>query len=90
VRFGSVPNVFQIDVKDILIQSKTSFGASSPKQIQNSLSKIGLNVSCLRCGNNTFVKQEFIVPIEELTEEYLKKSITKFIQENLNPSVKPN
>jgi hypothetical protein len=57
-----------------------------PNELSKALEKIGFKLSCKVCGNTTFVKKEFSIPIEDIVEKELAKQLKEYMSSNQNPT----
>lgn len=57
-----------------------------PNELSKHLEKVGFKLSCKVCGNTTFVKKEFAIPIEDIVEKELEKQLKEYMSNNQNPT----
>jgi hypothetical protein len=57
-----------------------------PNEFSFFLERGGFKLSCKTCGNTTFIKKDFEVPIEDIVEKELAKQVKKYLNNNIDPT----
>lgn len=68
-------NVFALDIH-----------TSDPNILNQTMNKLGLKLACKKCGNETFIRKEFLIPIEDMVKNELDKQLKAFTKESENPT----
>lgn len=50
------------------------------------LESYGFKITCKACGNTTFIKKEFTIPVEDLAQKELDRQLKEYLSNNSNPT----